>query len=56
MIEIGTLVRNHRSMGIVIDHWVYDTTGEYHAVVKWITGRHVGVSYRLYNNFLEIVA
>ena len=41
MIEIGTLVRHPPStIGIVIDHWIDDRSGNYHAVVKWVTGYH----------------
>lgn len=56
MIQIGTLVKNYRSMGIVVDHWIDDKSGEYHVVIKWLNGRHVGASYKLYNDSVEIIA
>jgi hypothetical protein len=57
MIEIGTLIRDsHGDMGLVVDHWIHDTSGEYHTVVKWLTGRHVGELDALFNDNLEIIA
>jgi len=57
MIEIGTLIRDsHGDMGIVVDHWIHDTSGEYHTVVKWLTGRYVGELDALFNDNLETIA
>lgn len=57
MIEIGTLIRDsHGDMGIVVDHWIHDVSGEYHTVVKWLTGRYVGELDALFNDNLEIIA
>jgi len=57
MIEIGTLVRykNFTEMAMVIDHWIYDNNGEYHAVVKWLTGYYVGKRTAEYNENLEVI-
>jgi len=58
MIEIGTLVRykNFSEMAIVIDHWIDDKSGEYHTVVKWLTGIFVGKRTAEYNEDLEVIA
>ena len=58
MIEIGTLVRykNFAEMAIVIDHWIDDTDGYYHCVVKWLTGYYVGKRTAEYNEDLEVIA
>jgi hypothetical protein len=57
MIEIGTLVKDsYGDVGMVTDHWVYDASGEYHPVVKWITGRHEGELDALFNDKIEVIA
>ena len=58
MIEIGSLVtmRNHPQLAIVIDHWIDDRTGEYHTVVKWLTGHFTGKETAEYNEDLEVIA
>tara|TARA_R100000734_G_C3279349_1_gene73365 strand:- start:135 stop:311 length:177 start_codon:yes stop_codon:yes gene_type:complete len=58
MIEIGTLVRykNYEEMAIVIDHWIDDTDGKYHCVVKWLNGNIVGQRSAEYNEDLEVIA
>ncbi len=57
MIEIGTLVRHQTwNIGIVIDHWIVDKSGEYHAVVKWVTGYYTGKRTDEYNEHLEVIA
>ena len=55
MIEIGTLVRlrDHPAIAIVIDHWIEDKSGEYHTVVKWLSGYFVGRRTAEYNEDLE---
>ena len=59
MIEIGTLVKWHGSygdLGLVVDHWVHDQSGELHTVVKWLTGRYVGELDAIWSDDLEIIA
>jgi hypothetical protein len=60
MIEIGSLVRNkhpfHPAIAIVIDHWIEDKSGEYHTVVKWLSGYFVGRRTAEYNEYLEVIA
>jgi hypothetical protein len=58
MIEIGTLVRyrNYEEIAIVIDHWIDDTDGTYHCVVKWLSGNIVGQQSAEYNEDLETIA
>ena len=58
MIDIGTLVRykNYEEIAIVIDHWIDDTDGEYHTVVKWLNGLYVGKRTAEYNEDLEVIA
>ena len=57
MIEIGTLIRDpYGDMGLVVDHWIHDQSGEYHTVVKWLTGRRVGELDALFTDNLEIIA
>jgi len=57
MIELGTLVRykNYEEMAIVIDHWIDDNNGEYHTVVKWLTGYYVGKRTAEYDEDLEVI-
>ena len=40
MIEIGSLIKYKfdGDIGLVVDHWTSDETGEYHIVVKWGDG------------------
>ena len=57
MIEIGSLVRlSSSTIGIVIDHWIVDKSGEYHTVVKWMTGYFTGKRTAEYNEDLEVIA
>ena len=57
MLEIGTLVKDsYGDIGLVTDHWIYDPSGEYHPVVKWITGRYVGELDAIWCDQLEIIA
>ena len=58
MIEIGSLVRlrDHSTIAIVIDHWIHDQSGEYHTVVKWLSGYSIGRRTAEYNEDLEVIA
>lgn len=56
MIEIGTLIRHCGDIGLVIDHWTHDKSGELHAVVKWLTGRYVGELDALFIDYIEVIA
>ena len=61
MIEIGSLVRHGdryraSTIGIVIDHWIVDKSGEYHAVVKWLTGHFTGKRTAEYNSHIKVIA
>ena len=56
MIEIGSLIRHYGDIGLVTDHWIHDQSGEYHTVVKWITGRFVGETDLLWINDVEVIA
>lgn len=57
MIEIGSLIRDsYGDLALVVDHWVHDQSGEYHTVVKWLTGRYVGELDALFTDNLEIIA
>ena len=57
MIEIGSLIRDsYGDIAIVTDHWIHDASGEYHTVVKWLTGRYVGELDAIWFNDLEIIA
>lgn len=56
MIEIGTLVRKSGDMAIVVDDWYETSSGEYHAVVKWLTGRHVGERRAILNYNWQVIA
>ena len=56
-IEIGSLIRDYQGdLALVTDHWIHDVSGEYHTVVKWITGRYVGETDALYTDYLEVIA
>ena len=57
MIEIGSLVRDsYGDIAIVTDHWIHDASGEYHTVVKWLTGNWAGENDALFTNNLEVIA
>ena len=57
MIKIGTLIRDSDGdIALVTDHWIHDVSGEYHTVVKWLTGRYVGEADALYTDYLEVIA
>ena len=58
MIEIGTLVRlkNFDEMGMVVNHWIDDTDGDCHTVVKWLNGLFMGKRTAEYNEDLEVIA
>lgn len=58
MIEIGSLVRlkNFAEMGMVIEHWIDETNGDYCPVVKWITGLFGGKRTAEYDEDLEVLA
>ena len=56
MIEIGSLIRHYGDMGLVVDHWIHDASGEYHTVVKWLTGRYVGELDSIRCDDLEVIA
>ena len=56
-IEIGSLIRDYQGdLALVTDHWIHDVSGEYHTVVKWLTGRYVGEADALYTDYLEVIA
>ena len=56
MIEIGTLIRDYRGeVALVVDHWIHDQSGEYHTVVKWLSGRYVGETDALFTDNLEVI-
>ena len=56
-IEIGSLIRDYQGdIALVIDHWIHDQSGEYHTVVKWLSGRFVGETDALYTDNLEVIA
>ena len=56
-IEIGSLIRDYQGdLALVTDHWIHDVSGEYHTVVKWLTGRYVGETDALYTDYLEVIA
>ena len=58
MIEIGSLVKfkNFAEIGIVIDHWIDDTDGDYCPIIKWLNGVFVGKRTAEYNEDLEVIA
>jgi len=58
MIEIGTLVSHPLSsdIGIIVDHWIEDKSGEYHTVVKWLTGHFTGKRTAEYNSHIKVIA
>ena len=57
MIEIGSLIRDsHGDIALVIDHWIHDVSGEYHTVVKWLTGRYVGETDAIWSDYIEVIA
>ena len=56
-IEIGSLIRDYQGdIALVIDHWIHDESGEYHTVIKWLTGRYAGETDALYTDYLEVIA
>ena len=56
-IEIGSLIRDYPGdLALGTDHWIHDVSGEYHTVVKWLTGRYVGEADALYTDYLEVIA
>lgn len=58
MIEIGSLVTMEwgHEIAIVIDHWIDDKSGEYHTVVKWLTGYFTGKRTAEYNSHVKVIA
>ena len=58
MIQIGSLVTmgTHPEIAIVIDHWIDDKSGEYHTVVKWLTGHFTGKRTAEYNSHIKVIA
>ena len=57
MIEIGSLIRDsYGDIALVTDHWIHDASGEYHTVVKWLTGRHVGETDAIWSDYIEVIA
>jgi hypothetical protein len=57
MIEIGSLIRDsYGDIAIVTDHWIHDASGEYHTVVKWLTGRYAGKPDALFTDDVEAIA
>ena len=56
-IEIGSLIRDsYGDIALVTDHWIHDVSGEYHTVVKWLTGRHVGETDAIWSDYIEVIA
>ena len=57
MIEIGSLIRDsYGDIALVTDHWIHDQSGEYHTVVKWLTGRYVGETDAIWSGYIEVIA
>ena len=57
MIEIGSLIRDsYGDIAIVVDHWIHDQSGEYHTVVKWLTGCYLGETDALFTDNMEVIA
>ena len=57
MIEIGSLIRDScGDIALVIDHWIHDASGEYHTVVKWLTGRYAGEADAIWSDYIEVIA
>ena len=56
MIEIGTLIYACGAWALVVDHWIHDQSGEYHTVVKWLTGRYEGELDAIWSDNLEVIA
>jgi hypothetical protein len=46
----------HPEIAIVIDHWIDDKSGEYHTVVKWLTGYFTGKRTAEYNSHIKVIA
>lgn len=56
-IEIGSLIRDsYGDIALVTDHWIHDQSGEYHTVVKWLTGRYVGETDAIWSGYIEVIA
>ena len=57
MIEIGSLIRDsYGDIALVTDHWIHDQSGEYHTVVKWLTGRYAGEADAIWSDYIEVIA
>ena len=57
MIEIGSLIRDvDGDIALVTDHWICDANGEYHTVVKWLTGIWAGENDALFTDNIEVIA
>ena len=57
MIKIGSLIRDsYGDIALVTDHWIHDASGEYHTVVKWLTGRYAGKPDALFTDDVEVIA
>ena len=56
-IEIGSLIRDsYGDIALVTNHWIHDASGEFHTVVKWLTGRYAGQEDALFTDFIEVIA
>lgn len=57
MIKIGSLIRDsYGDIALVTDHWIHDVSGEYHTVVKWLTGRYAGEADAIWSDYIEVIA
>ena len=57
MIKIGSLIRDsYGDIALVTDHWIHDVSGEYHTVVKWLTGCYVGETDAIWSDYIEVIA
>ena len=57
MIEIGSLIQDsYGDIALVTDHWIHDASGEFHTVVKWLTGRYAGQADALFTDYIEVIA
>ncbi len=53
--QIGTLVKYHTYLGIVVGHWTHNFSGEEHTLVHWLTGKYTGDTDAVIENTLEVL-
>ena len=57
MIKKGSLIRDsYGDIALVTNHWIHDASGEFHTVVKWLTGRYVGETDAIWSDYIEVIA